>query len=111
MQVIGFNLTKIKAEKPAGFKAMESRVETNIDFTNVEKANLPQDVVKDLEPIKFEFNFSFSYIPKTDKSEDSSEEKSKSSKEKSKESKDSFPKADVSFQGDIILSSDKEEAK
>ena len=87
MQVIGFNLKKILAERSTNFQ--RGPINTNIEFTDVDKEKL--DMLKDLEAIKISFVFSISYADQ--------------------EKKEELKHGQVSFEGDIILSSTKEEVK
>ena len=54
MQIIGFNLTKVLAERSPDFT--RSAINTNIEFSNVEKEKV--DLLKDAEAIKISFKFS-----------------------------------------------------
>ncbi len=91
MQIIGFNFTKINAERSQILK--RSGINTNIEFTDLEKDKV--DFLKEGEVIKLSFSFSVKY--------ESSEEKDK------KKSED--PSASISFKGMIVLSVSKEESK
>lgn len=86
MKVLGFNITKIKAEKE--FKFTKSEVNTNITFTNVETEKI--ELLKDSEALKNHFKFTIEY---TD-----GEKKEKG-------------KNEVSFEGFLILSVSKDESK
>lgn len=85
MQLIGFNLTKISGKREINYK--RSKVNTEIEFTGVEKDKV--EMLKDSEAVKISFNFNVSY-----KEEDSDEEQ-----------------GNISFEGIILLSVTKEEAK
>jgi hypothetical protein len=85
MQVVGFNFTKIKAERNQKFKP--SSMNTNIEFINLEKEKL--EALKDSDVIKTSFLFGVNY-----------------GDEKKKE-KDAL----VSFEGHLLLSVNKEESK
>ena len=90
MQLIGFNLKKITAERSSNFK--RSSINTNIEFTDIDKEKV--DLLKETEAIKISFIFSVTYqdAEKADKKE---EEKT----------------GEVSFNGDIIFSANEEEVK
>lgn len=88
MKLLGFNFTNVSAEKKSAPKPGYV-INTNIEFTNVEKEKI--DLIKDIDTASISFKFSINYLE--------SEEK--------KESK--F--ADVSFEGSLLLSLEKEEAK
>ncbi len=89
MQIIGFNFTKISAEKKSEFKQDEN-INTNIEFINLEKEKI--ELLKDFEPIKLTFKFLVTYG--------------------NPEKKDNEEiKAEVSFEGNIILSTNKDESK
>lgn len=93
MQLIGFNLHKIKAEKSNAFK--RSSINTNIEFTNVDKDKL--DLLKDAEALKISFVFSITYA-----------DAEKAEKEK-KENQENI--GEVTFEGDILFSANKDESK
>jgi hypothetical protein len=60
MQIVGFNFSKISAEKkkePVG----KIEVKSNIDLKSVETEKM--DMIKDKEVLKFNFNFSINYEP------------------------------------------------
>ena len=88
MRIIGFNFTKVGAERFSG-KAMGSDRSTNIEFQNIEKEenNLAKD---DSEMLKVSFKFSVIYGEK-DKKDSSS--------------------AEVALSGFIILMANKEESE
>ena len=86
MQVIGFNLSKVLAERSSDFT--RSAINTNIDFSNVEKEKV--DLLKDAEAVKISFKFSVIY-----------EDREKKEKKN----------GEVSCEGVIVLSTSKEEAK
>ncbi len=92
MQVVGFNLIKILAKRELTYK--RSAINTNIEFTNIEKESLP--VLKDDEAIKISFKFDITY---------GDQEKTPDKKEKEEK------QAEISFEGIIILSATKDEAK
>ena len=86
MKVIGFNFTKISSERSQ--VPQKTTISTNIEFTNVDKEKI--EFLKDSEPLKVDFKCSWVY-----------------SDAEKKESK--F--GEVSFEGNIILAAEKEEAK
>ncbi len=96
MQLVGFNLKKIKAEKSPEFK--RSNINTNIEFTDVLKEKL--ELLKDADAVRISFIFTVSY---TEAAQNPNQEK----KEKEEEKKH----AEVLFDGDIMLSSSKDESK
>jgi hypothetical protein len=87
MKVLGFNFNKISAEKDKNFKL--GIVSTNIEFISVEKDSI--NMLKDSEIIKMDFKFSIDYKESKDK-------KSKS-------------QANILFEGNLILSTNKDETK
>ncbi len=86
MQVIGFNLKKILAERSVNFE--RGPINTNIEFTNIDKEKV--ELLKDAEALKISFIFSVIY---------------------SDQEKKELKHGEISFDGDIIMSADKEEAK
>ncbi|MEK6889544.1 MAG: hypothetical protein AABW80_05565 [Nanoarchaeota archaeon] len=93
MKVIGFNFTKVSANrKPQLLKRLV--INTNIEFLEIEKEKI--EMLKDLDPLKIDFRFSVVY-----------QNQEQANQKKEKEDKD----AEVSFDGNIVLSADKEEAK
>ena len=91
MQLIGFNFTKIHAEKFPDFKL--SGMNTHIEFTNVEKEDVP--FIKDAETYKLSFNYTLTY------GENSQE----------KEKKKSKIYGEISFQGVVLAKMEKDESK
>ncbi|MDO8563379.1 MAG: hypothetical protein Q7R87_00010 [Nanoarchaeota archaeon] len=90
MKVIGYNLTKVLAEKKAEAKTINS-INTSIEFVNIEKDKI--DSIKDFEVIKVNFNFTVSYESQADK-------------------KDTILKiARIELEGNLIFAADKEESK
>jgi len=87
MQLIGFNLKKIHAERSQNFK--RGPINTNIEFVEVEKDKL--DFLKDLEAIRIAFIFTVTYADQ--------------------EKKDELKHGEISFEGDIALSATKDELK
>jgi hypothetical protein len=86
MKVIGFNFTKISSER--GKIPSKTSISTNIEFTEVDREKV--ELLKDSEPLRVNFKCSWVY-----------------SDAEKKETK--F--GDVSFEGNIILAAEKEEAK
>src|SRR3990167_555950 len=72
-QIIGFNITKIEAEKKEIYS--KPSINTNIEFINVEKEQI--DIIKDLEVVKINFKFSISYTEKEEKTESEKKESGK----------------------------------
>ncbi|MEK6854726.1 MAG: hypothetical protein AABX73_00720 [Nanoarchaeota archaeon] len=91
MQTIGFNITKIHAERTEN--PNRASINNNIEFTNIEKEKI--DILKDLEAIKIAFKYSLTYTNPEKKEAQNPEEKL----------------AEVFFEGFLILSLDKEKAK
>ncbi|MEK6892836.1 MAG: hypothetical protein AABX07_01405 [Nanoarchaeota archaeon] len=87
MQLIGFNFTKISAEKTPQFK-LGSAINTNIEFTGFEKEKI--EILKDADALRVSFKFSISYI-----------------EEEKKEDKN----GEILFEGNLVLSATKEESK
>ena len=87
MQVIGFNLSKISAEKFN--KISKSRRNMDFEFTDLEKEKV--SLLKDSEAVKITFKHSLSY---------ESDENKKNSK-----------LAEILFEGNIIISLKKDELK
>ncbi len=88
MNVIGFNFTKISAERSISSKIKLS-TDTNIHFTEVVKETLP--FLKDTEAVRLNFSFSIIY--------------------NSTEEKKPEKHGQILFEGSLILSSSKEETK
>src|SRR3989344_3159997 len=87
MQIIGFNFKKILAERSINFQ--RGPINTNIEFTNVDKEKV--DIFKDNEALKASFIFSVVYSDS--------------------EKKEDLKHGEVSFDGDIIFSASKDETK
>ncbi len=87
MQIIGFNLTKILAEKSAPFK--KANIINDISFTNVEKAQLDL-LKKESEASKISFSYALQY-------EDPNKKENRLAR--------------LLFEGFVILSMTKEESK
>ena len=85
MQIIGSNLKKIQAHRTPEFK--RSSINTNIEFTDVAKEKM--ELIKDADIIKISLLFSVTY------NEEENKEKL----------------AEILFDGDILFSANKEEAK
>jgi len=90
MRIIGFNFTKVSAEKPKEFK-LGSKINTNIGFLDIEKEE--SGIVKEeSEVLRVSFNFSVTYT------------------DAEKQEKDTN-RGEVSLTGFIILMATKEESK
>jgi hypothetical protein len=87
MQVIGFNFTKVLAEKEAG--VYKYTLNTNIEFTDIIKENLA--LLKDTRGLKIMFKYSVDY----------------SNEEKKKDKKMGL----LEFDGSIVFAVDKKEEK
>lgn len=90
MKVIGFNLSKVHAEKNKEFNA--KNINLNIEFTDIEKDKI--DLLKDAEALKVSFKYSVEYA-----------DLEKEKKEKPEK------QAEISFEGLIVLAADKKESK
>jgi hypothetical protein len=88
MRVIGFNLSKVLADRHPDFK-QGAVINTDIEFTNVEKEEV--EILKETEASKISFQFSVSYL-------DSKEKKAKK-------------QAEIVIEGNIILSASSDEIK
>ncbi len=86
MQVVGFNLTKISANRQETTKP--SSLNLNIEFPEIQKEKI--DLLKDSEALKISFKFLVEYL-------------------EAEKKKDRI--ADLDFEGTIILSVNKEESK
>jgi hypothetical protein len=86
MKIIGFNYTKISAEK--AHKIINATVNTNIEFLNVEKESM--NLLKDAEPLKITFKYNLTYEGKEKKPEKQGE---------------------IMFEGYIIIAATKDEVK
>jgi len=90
MRVIGYNITKVLAEKKTDSKTI-STVNSNVEFLNIERDKI--DKIKDFEVIRVDFQFTVNYEVQDDK-------------------KDSSVKvAKVELEGNLIFAADKEESK
>lgn len=90
MKVIGYNLTKVLAEKKAEAKNINS-INTSIEFVNIDKDKI--ESIKDFEVIKVDFTFTVSYETQAEK-------------------KDSSLKvAKIEMEGNLIFAASKDEAK
>ncbi len=98
MQLIGFNLKKVSASRSPDFK--RGSINTNIEFSDVIKEKL--DLLKDTEALKIAFIFSILYSEK---------EMNPENQEKNQETKSEKSQGEVTFEGDILFSANKEEAK
>ncbi len=91
MEIIGFNLTKIHAEKSLNFKNAGRNYA--IEFTNLDKEKI--DILKDAEAINISFTYALTYG-----TQDNSPEKKIIDKQ-----------GEVSFEGVIKVTATKEESK
>lgn len=90
MQVIGFNFTRISAERFPEYKSGKT-INNNIEFTSLDKDKI--EVLKDLEAAKVSFKYALTY-------KDNADEKEIAPKD-----------AEIIFEGVIILSLTKDESK
>jgi len=97
MQVVGFNLIKVKAER---FPAPREKIviNTNIEFLNVEKQK-SEIVETDLAALSFKFTISY------DTSEKPGEQKAEKSEKAGKRH------GEISFEGEIMISVKEDELK
>jgi len=95
MQIVGFNFTKVLAERKPTIGPKTS-INTNIEFLDLSKEEI--DILKDQEALKITFNFSVIYSDTPEKE-----------KPKEKTSKEELGK--ISFEGVILLTSNSEEIK
>lgn len=86
MQVVGFNFSKISASKEPGFKP--GPISTNIEFVDLQKEKV---AMLNSEAVKVFYKFSLDYMESEDK---------KSNK-----------LAELNFEGNIMLSVNKDESK
>jgi hypothetical protein len=86
MQIIGFNLNKISAEKSKDFKI--GLINTNVEFLNIEKEQV--EMLKDKDVLKVDFKFTVNY---------KEEEKAKKNL------------AEVNIEGSILIAVESEESK
>src|SRR3989344_664918 len=89
MQVIGFNFTKIHAERRPNFKNASRNY--NIEFTDLQKEKV--DLLKDAEAINLSFSYALIYG------------------EQDKENKSKDKQGEISFEGTIKISATKDESK
>ena len=89
MQVIGFNFTKISAERKAQMK--QTNITSNMQFTDLIKDKL--DVLKEGDAVSLDFQYNLTY-------ENPAEKKKKPEKT-----------AEISFEGKILISVSKEESQ
>lgn len=94
MQVIGSGFTKISAERFPSYKK-HTGTSTNIEFTSMDKEDVP--LLEKQEAIKISYKLIVGY-------EDREEEEKKSNKKVENQ-------AEVIFEGSLILSAEKDEAK
>ena len=98
MQVIGFNFSKISASREK--EVLKPNIDTHIEFVNLEKMSV--DLLKDMESSALDFKCTITYSKSEEKTED---------KEKHKDKKEEMKKAEIAFEGNIILALTKDEAK
>ena len=91
MQLIGFNLTKVYGERFPNFT--KAGINNNVEFTNIEKDKI--DMLKDLEALKISFRYSLLYGD-VDKPENTKPENKQ---------------GELFFEGSLLLSATKDEAK
>lgn len=89
MQIIGFNFTKIAAEKVSSFK--DGKISSNIEFKDILKDKV--DLLKDSDAIKINFTYNLDY--EVENKKDSKTKKS----------------GQVAFEGNLIISTTKDETK
>lgn len=92
MNIIGFNFTKMGADRSLGFKAPYT-IDTNIEFLSIEKEK--NTLLKDAEILPTQFKFSLIYYELDEKAKDK-----KGSKQ-----------GEIFFEGTLLLSATIEETK
>ncbi len=92
MNIIGFNYTQVSAYKSQTFKTPFT-INTNIEFLSIDKEKL--DILKDTEAIPAKFKFTLEYHETDEKIADKKGQK----------------QGEISFEGTLVLSATKEEAK
>ena len=96
MQIIGFNFTKMSVERVPDFKP--GPINTSIEIIDVQKDEIK--LLKDTQAMRLTFKYSITY-----------DEKGKGNEKEKKADKNDKPSAEVNFEGNIILSINKEELK
>jgi hypothetical protein len=91
MQIVGFNFTKIHAEKSPGFTQKGRNYA--IEFTDLEKEKM--DILKEAESVNLTFKYILTY----------------GEPDKDTENKIKEKEAEISFEGRIKVSTNKEETK
>ena len=110
MQVIGFNFTKIAAERPTELK--KGPINTNIEFLDLKKESV--SLLKDMDAVKISFGLSIDYNENSEEQKNVNNKESKKENKKSKSfpsSPQSTPQAQIKFNGNIVLSVEKDELK
>src|SRR3989344_4166073 len=97
MQVLGFNFTKILAEKVS--KVTKPPV-TSIEFIDLEKEKV--DFLKETEAVKISFKYGLLYEGNT---------KGEAKEEQKEESEGENKEGSVLFEGNVIISVNKDELK
>ena len=92
MNIIGFNFTKISGQLFPEYKEPSFSMSTNIEFLDVQKEEIA--ALKDKEAIKMVFAYTVSFNPKGEA-----------------KGKEASKLGIISFEGNILLSADKEESK
>ncbi|MEK6928441.1 MAG: hypothetical protein AABW65_00610 [Nanoarchaeota archaeon] len=87
MKIIGFNLTKISADRMDEFKSHFS-INTTIEFTEIEKTKT--DIIPNTDTIKIDFKYSISYL---------------------ENEKKTVKQGEILFQGFLLLATEKEETR
>ena len=100
MQIIGFNFTKVSAERFMDFQG-QPVINTDMEFLDLEREKL--DILRDTEGIKATFRYSVIHEEKPQEKEEKKIKEEKESKGKKQ--------GQVIFEGHIILSASKDEAK
>ena len=96
MQTVGFQFTKIHAERDPDYK--KSSLQQDINFTNIEKTEIP--IAKESEGLIVSFIYSLLYT-----------DPDKSEKGEKSEKKTPHKNAEITFEGKIILTASKDEVK
>jgi hypothetical protein len=112
MQIIGFNFTKIHAEKSPDFKATGRNY--IIEFTNLEREEI--DLLKNSEAVNLFFRYNLTYEDQPAEKEQKENKGTKNNKDKAEETSKSEIQnknkhGEVSFEGRVKITATKPEAE
>lgn len=103
MDIVGFEFTKISAEKEKELKTNHS-INTNIEFTDIQKEVIK--ALNGLDVVKTSYKFVITYMNNEEKKDEKKEAK------ESKENKEKAHKAaEIAFEGSILIATSEEEQK